>query len=70
MKNKKGRFMQAFLVGLTFLIAVGILSVIGFPILFLLVGLLRLLVGLAFVIFAVWALGKFIIWFWEKIKKI
>ncbi len=62
--------MKAFLVGLTFLIAVMILSVIGFPILFLLVGLLRIFVGLAFVIASVWLLGRFIIWFWEKIKKI
>jgi hypothetical protein len=62
--------MKAFMVGLAFLIAVMILSAIGYPILFLLVGLLRVLVGFAFVIFAVWLLGKFIIWFWERVKKL
>lgn len=62
--------MKAFFVGLSFLIAVAVLSVIGYPILALLTGLLQMLVGFAFVILAVWLLGKFIIWFWEKIKKI
>ncbi len=62
--------MKAFFLGLAFLIAVAVLSVIGFPILFLLVGLLRIFVGLAFVILSIWLLGKFIIWFWEKIKKL
>ncbi|MDP2940363.1 MAG: hypothetical protein Q8O13_09855 [Candidatus Omnitrophota bacterium] len=62
--------MKAFLVGLAFLIAVMILSAIGYPILMLLVGFLRVFVGFAFVILAIWLLGKFIIWFWERIKKI
>lgn len=68
--KRKGLFMKAFLVGLAFLIAVMILSAIGYPILMLLVGFLRVFVGFAFVILAIWLLGKFIIWFWERIKKI
>ena len=62
--------MKAFLVGLAFIIALPILSAIGYLGLSLLTGLLQLFVGFAFVVLAVWLLGKFVIWFWEKLKKI
>ena len=60
--------MKAFFVGLAFLIALPILSAIGYLGLSLLTGLLQLVIGFGFVILAIWLLGKFIIWFWEKIK--
>lgn len=62
--------MKAFLVGLAFLIALPVLSAIGYLILSLLTGLLQLLIGFAFTIFAIWLLGKLVIWVWEKLKKI
>ena len=64
--------MKAFLVGLVFLIAVVLLSSIGilfFPLLIAMVWFLRLILIGAFVIFAIWLLGKFIIWVWGKLKK-
>ncbi len=62
--------MKAFLVGLAFLIALPILSVVGYVALSLLTGILQMLVGFAFAILAIWLLGKFVIWFWEKIRKL
>lgn len=63
--------MKAFLLGLIFLIIVSILAGIGillFPFLVLLAWFLRLIVVFLLVIFAIWLLGKFIIFIWEKIK--
>lgn len=64
--------MRAFLVGLIFLFAVAILAGIGLmllPLILLLAFLLRVLAAFFFVIMAVWLLGKFIIYIWEKIIK-
>ena len=64
--------MKAFLVGLLFLLAVAVLSAIGFflyPILWALSIALRIILGIALVIFAIWLLGKFIIYVWEKIRE-
>ncbi len=63
--------MKAFLVGLVFLIAVGVLAGIGIllsPLLVVLAWFLRLIVTFSLVIFAIWLLGKFIIFVWDKIK--
>jgi hypothetical protein len=63
--------MKAFLVGLIFLVAVGVLAGVGvliFPLLLLLAWVLRLILCFGLVILAVWLLGKFIIWAWEKVK--
>lgn len=63
--------MKAFLVGLLFLIAVLILSTVGFllyPLLFLTAILLRVIISLALLLFAIWLLGKFIIWVWESLR--
>ena len=61
--------MRAFLIGLTFSIAVIMLSGIGillFPLVIVLGFFLRIIFTLLFVIFAIWFLGKFIIFIWEK----
>ncbi len=61
--------MKAFLVGLIFLIAVTLLAGVGlllYPLLLVLAFLLRVLLGLIFAFFAVWVLGKFIIFVWDK----
>lgn len=63
--------MKAFLVGLLFLIAAGALIGIGcllFPLLLLLGLLLRVVFVMAFGFFAIWLLGKLIIFIWEKLK--
>ncbi len=63
--------MKEFLVGLIFLIAVAVLSTIGFllyPLLILLAWFLRIIVVLVLSVFAIWLLGKFIIMVWEKLK--
>ena len=63
--------MKAFLIGLVFLIAVLILSGIGFLLLPLLIVLglfLRIIIGAALIIFFIWLLGKFIIFVWESIR--
>lgn len=63
--------MKAFLVGLLFLIAASVLMAVGcllFP-LFLLLGLLlRVIFVMAFGFFAIWLLGKLIIFVWEKLR--
>jgi hypothetical protein len=69
---KAGETMQAFLVGLTFLVTLVLLSALGillFP--FILVGglILGVVVGVTFFIFAIWFLGKVIIFVWEKFFK-
>jgi len=64
--------MKAFLVGLAFLLAASVLAVIALffaPFIFALGLLLRLAVIAVFVIFAIWCLGKFIIFVWETIRK-
>ena len=64
--------MKAFLVGLIFLIATALLAGIGillFPFFLLLAFALRMLAMGALVILAVWLLGTFIIFFWEKVMK-
>lgn len=63
--------MKAFLVGLLFIIAVSLLSVFGvllYPLLLLLTFMLRIIIGIALVIFAIWLLGKFIIFVWERLS--
>jgi hypothetical protein len=63
--------MKAFLIGLLFIVAVSILSVLGvllYPILLLLTFVLRIIVGIALVIFAIWMLGRFIIFVWERLR--
>ena len=63
--------MKAFLIGLLFIVAVLVLSVLGmflYPILLLLTFMLRLIIAIALVIFAIWLLGKFIIFAWERIR--
>ena len=64
--------MKAFFVGLIFLIATALLVVTGvllFPLLIVLAWFLRLIVACLLVIFAIWLLGKFIIFVWEKIRE-
>jgi len=63
--------MREFLVGLAFLLAVFALTGVGFllfPLLIVLGFFLRIILSFLFVIFAVWLLGKFIIFVWGKIK--
>ncbi len=65
--------MKEFLVGLIFLLAVFILGGVGFllfPFWIVLALFLRLVLGLIFVILAIWLLGKFIIYIWSKIIKL
>ena len=64
--------MKAFFVGLLFLIAVLLLTGVGFlllPFLLLLTFFLRLVVGVALHLSAVWLLGKFIMYVWEALRK-
>ena len=64
--------MKAFLIGIVFLIAAGVFIGLGYLLLpFLLVmGLvLRFILIIVFLIVAVWALGKFIIFVWEALRK-
>ncbi|MFZ5799909.1 MAG: hypothetical protein ACOY3D_00800 [Candidatus Omnitrophota bacterium] len=63
--------MRAFLVGLLFLFAALLLSGIGvllYPFLIVLAFFLRLIISLSLVIFAIWLLGRFIIWVWESLR--
>lgn len=63
--------MKAFLLGLFFLIAVGLLAGIGvllIPLVLVLAFFLQIIAWVALVIFAIWLQGKFIIWVWEKLK--
>jgi len=64
--------MKAFLVGMIFIIAVAVLSGIGFllyPFLLVLSIFLRIALGCALIILAIWLLGKFIIFIWEALFK-
>lgn len=63
--------MKTFMVGLLFLFAALLLSGIGillYPLLIVMAFFLRLIISLALVIFAIWLLGKFIIWVWESLR--
>lgn len=64
--------MKEFLVGLLFLVAVLVLSVIGlllWPLLFVLTFFLRMAVILFLLLFSIWLLGKFIVLVWESLNK-
>ncbi|MBU1125825.1 MAG: hypothetical protein KKC84_07345 [Candidatus Omnitrophica bacterium] len=64
--------MKAFLVGLLFLLAVGVFMGIGvflYPLIIVLGVFLRVFVGFALVLGGIWLLGKFILYVWEKVKK-
>jgi hypothetical protein len=64
--------MKAFLVGLLFLIAASVLITLGcllFPIFLLLGLLLRIVFVIAFGFFAIWLLGKLIIFIWGKLEQ-
>ncbi len=63
--------MREFLVGLVFLIAAFALMGIGgllFPLVIVLGFFLRIIFAFLFIIFAVWLLGKFIIFIWGKLR--
>jgi len=63
--------MREFLVGLVFLIAAFALMGIGvllFPLVIVLGLFLRIIFAFLFIIFAVWLLGKFIIFIWGKLR--
>ena len=63
--------MRAFFIGLAFLIAVVTLTGIGillFPLAILLGLFLRVIFSLLFVIFAIWLLGRFIVFIWSRLK--
>lgn len=62
--------MKAFLIGLLFLFSVVMLSAIGlllFPLLIAMVWILRIFIMCAFIIFAIWLLGKFIMFVWDRL---
>jgi len=64
--------MKAFLVGLFFLLVVAILAGVGIlllPLLAATIWFFRLIVMFLFAIFAIWLLGKFVIFVWEKMRK-
>ena len=63
--------MKAFFVGLLFLAAALIMAGLGvflYPFIFLLAVVLRVVVSIGLVIFAIWLLGKFIIFIWDKLN--
>jgi hypothetical protein len=62
--------MKAFFIGLIFIIAAAMLSGIGlllFPLFIVLGVFLKVILALFFVLFAIWLLGKFIIFIWDKL---
>ena len=62
--------MKAFFIGLLIVVAVVILSAIGFllfPFILLLGFLLRFIVGILFIILSIWILGKFAIFIWRNL---
>ena len=64
--------MKAFLVGFLFLCVVLILAGVGFlllPLLLILTFFLRIAVGFALMLFAVWLLGKFILFLLKALEK-
>jgi len=63
--------MKAFLIGFLFIIALAILSGLGIlllPFLLVLTFFLRIFIGFALVILAIWLLGKFIILVWGRMR--
>jgi len=63
--------MRAFLVGLAFLIAAVVLigaGILLFPLVIVLGFFLRVIFSFLFVIFAIWLLGRFIIFVWDKLR--
>ena len=63
--------MKAFLIGLLSLVAIAFLGVIILllsPVFFVLAIIFRVILGIVFLIFAVWLLGKFILFIWEKLN--
>jgi hypothetical protein len=63
--------MKAFLVGLLSLAAIAFLGLVIFllsPVFFVLAIILRVILGIVFVLLAVWLLGKFILFVWEKLN--
>ena len=64
--------MKEFLVGLLFVIAVFVFSIVGillWPLLFVLTLFLRIVVVFLLLLFSIWLLGKFIILVWESLNK-
>lgn len=62
--------MNAFFIGLIFIVAVSFFIAIGIlflPLLFIFGWLFNLLLMFGFAIFAIWLLGKLIIFFWENL---
>jgi hypothetical protein len=63
--------MKAFLVGLLSLLAIAFLGGVIFlltPLFFVLAIIFRVILGIIFLLFAVWLLGKFILFIWEKLN--
>ena len=63
--------MKEFLVGLIFLFGVLVLSVLGIlllPLLLLMTFALRVVFGIFLFLFAIWLLGKFILWVWDQMS--
>ena len=64
--------MKAFFVGLLFLVVVLIMTGVGvllLPLLLLLTFFLRILLGFFLILFAIWLLGKFILFVWDALSK-
>jgi hypothetical protein len=64
--------MKAFLVGFLFLCVVLLLTGVGFlllPLLLILTFFLRIAVGFALVLFAIWLLGQFVLFLWKAMDK-
>jgi len=63
--------MKAFLLGLLFLIAVGMLAGLGIlviPLVMVLAFFLQIIAWVVLAFFSIWLLGKFIIWVWGRLK--
>ena len=64
--------MKAFLVGLLFLIVILIMTGVAFlllPLLLVMTFFLRALVIAALLVFAIWLLGKIVLYVWEALNK-
>jgi len=64
--------MKAFFIGLISLVAVALLAGIGiflFPLIIVFSFFLKIVISLVFVVFAIWLLGKFIIFVWESFSR-
>jgi len=63
--------MKAFLVGFIFFTAVLALAGIAmllFPVFIIMALIFKVLLGLVFLLFSIWLLGKFIIFVWENMR--